>query len=117
MNTISLTGRLTRDPELRSTGDGSSVCKLRLAVDRMGRGNDVGYIDAATFGKQAEACAKVLRQGWLVAVAGRLEYGEWTGQDGAKRSAHTVVGHVEFLAAPKANGHSTQDAGEDDIQF
>ncbi len=113
MNTINLTGRLTRDPELRSLADGGSVCKMRLAVDRMGRSNDVGYIDVTSFGKQGEACARVLSQGWLVAVEGRLEYSQWEAPDGAKRSAHSVIGHVEFLAAPKGADDTPADPGED----
>ena len=55
MNAIHLTGRLTRDPDLRALPDGSSVCKMRLAVDRMGRSNATGYIDVASFGKPAAA--------------------------------------------------------------
>ncbi len=116
MNNVNLTGRLTRDPELRNTSSGDSVCKMRLAVDRMGRSNDVGYIDVTAFGKQGEACAKVLSQGWLVAVDGRLEYGEWETTDGAKRSGHSVIGHVEFLAAPKSSEDTPSDPGED-IEF
>jgi single-stranded DNA-binding protein len=81
------------------------------------------YIDVASFGKPAEAAAKVLTQGWLVAVSGRLEYAEWETADGAKRSGHQVIGHVEFLAAPKTNGDSASDAAavhsapDDDIGF
>ena len=102
MNNVQLIGRLTRDPELRATGDSDPVCGLRLAVDRMGRGGDVGYIDVSVWGKPAQACAEHLSRGWLVAVAGRLEYREWTAQDGSKRSGHAVVGSVDFLAAPRA---------------
>ena len=73
MNAIHLTGRLTRDPDLRALPDGSNVCKMRLAVDRMGRSNSTGYIDVTSFGRPAEAAATVLAQGWLVAVSGRLQ--------------------------------------------
>lgn len=117
MNSINLTGRLTREPELRTTQGGDAICKMRLAVDRMGRNNAAGYIDVATFGKQAEACAKVLDQGWLVAVEGRLEYGEWETAEGAKRSGHSVVGHVEFLSAPKGAGDDTPAGPAEDIPF
>lgn len=104
MNTVQLTGRLTRDPELRELPQDSSVCDLRLAVDGMGRGRDTGYVDVAVFGKPGEAAARVLAKGWLVAVYGRLVYREWNAADGAKRSGHSVVGNVEFLAAPRSNG-------------
>lgn len=119
MNSIQLTGRLTRDPEVRALPSGQTVANLRLAVDRMGRSNDTGYIDVACFGKPADAVGKHLTQGWLVAVDGRLEYGEWEAQDGTKRSGHSVVGHVEFLAAPRAKGDDVPPSTppEDDIPF
>ena len=102
MNTVQLIGRLTRDPELHATADAGPVCGLRLAVDRMGRGGEVGYINVTVWGKSAQACAEHLSRGWLVGVAGRIEYREWSAQDGSKRSGHTIVGSVDFLAAPRA---------------
>jgi single-strand DNA-binding protein len=106
MNSMSITGRLTKDPELRSLPGGETkVCELRLAVDGMGRGQEVGYIDVLSYGASGEAAATVLKQGWLVGVAGRLEFNEWTDKDSdAKRSKHTVVGHIEFLNAPREAG-------------
>ena len=100
INKIICTGRLTKDPELRKLSDELSVCQLRLAVDGMGRGREVGYINVSVFGKAGDAAAQYLSKGWLVAVDGRLEYGEWD-SDGTKRHDYTVVGNVEFLAAPK----------------
>lgn len=126
MNTVALTGRLAYDPELRTTPNDKSVCRLRLAVDRMGRDDEAGYIDVATFGKSAEACARILSKGWLVAVDGRLEHRTWTTDAGDKRSAIQVVGHVEFLKPPKGTAQTHDDtppdadldrAGDDDIPF
>lgn len=113
MNTVSLTGRLTRDPELRELPDGTPVCSMRIAVDQMGRGDAAGYINVTSFGASGEACAKVLAQGWLVAVAGRLDYHQWTGADDKPRSAIEVIGHVEFLTAPRAteNTETPEPAG------
>lgn len=101
MNTVSLTGRLTRDPELRELPDGTPVCQMRIAVDQMGRGSDAGFINVTSFGASGKACAEHLTQGWLVAVDGRLDFHQWTGSDDKPRSAIEVIGHVEFLAAPK----------------
>ena len=100
INKIICTGRLTKDPELRAISDDMKVCQLRLAVDGMGRGREVGYINVSIFGKAGEAAAEYLGKGWLVAVDGRLEYGEWE-SDSAKRHDYSVVGNVEFLTAPK----------------
>lgn len=70
----------------------------------MGRARDAGYIDVAVFGKPGQAAARVLAKGWLVAVYGRLVHREWAAADATKRSAHSIVGNVEFLAAPRTNG-------------
>ncbi len=101
INKIICTGRLTKDPELRQVSEETKVCQLRLAVDGMGRGREVGYINVAVFGAGGEAAAKVLSKGWLVAVDGRLEYGEWETDGGEKRHDYSVVGNVEFLTAPR----------------
>ncbi|MBA3807263.1 MAG: single-stranded DNA-binding protein [Solirubrobacterales bacterium] len=100
INKVICTGRLTKDPELRSVSEEMKVCQLRLAVDAMGRGREVGYVNVSVFGKGGEAAAEYLAKGWLVAVDGRLEYGEWE-TEGTKRHDYTIVGNVEFLAAPR----------------
>ncbi len=100
INKVICTGRLTKDPELKALPNGTNVCELRLAVDGMARGREVAYINVSVFGKAGEAAAEYLGKGWLVAVDGRLEYGEWE-SDGAKRHDYTVVGNVEFLSAPR----------------
>jgi single-strand DNA-binding protein len=123
VNCVTLTGRLTRDPELRELPEDSTLCEMRIAVDGMGRGRDAGFIDVAVFGKPGEAAARVLAKGWLVAVYGRLVYREWSATDGSKRSAHNIVGNVEFLTAPRGNGDTPADnapaavAQPDEIPF
>jgi len=100
INKLICTGRLTKDPELKALPSGTTVCELRLAVDGMGRGREVGYINVSVFGSGGEAAAEYLAKGWLVAVDGRLEYGEWD-SEGTRRHDYTVVGNVEFLTAPR----------------
>jgi single-strand DNA-binding protein len=112
MNTVQLTGRLTRDPELVQLESGS-VCRMRLAIENMGR-NETGYVDVSTFGKAGEAAARVLTKGWLVAVDGRLQHDTWM-KDDEKRSTYSVVGQVEFLAAPKSD--ATEQESDADIAF
>jgi single stranded DNA-binding protein len=100
LNNYICTGRLTRDPELRELANGTSVCELRVAVDGMARGRETGYINVSVFGPAGTAAATHLAKGWLVAVDGRLEYAQWDGKDG-RRHDYTVIGNVEFLAAPR----------------
>lgn len=105
MNSIQLTGRLTRDPELRETASGLAACRMRIAVDGMGSGGvtDAGFVNVTQFGPGGEAAARELTKGWLVAVDGRLEHQTWE-KDGVNREAHGIVGKVEFLAAPRQDG-------------
>jgi len=113
VNSYQATGRLTRDPELRTLPNSDTVvCEIRLAINGMGRGgrDQAGYLNVSVYGKPGEAAAQVLSKGWLVAFDGRLEYHEWDGENG-KRNAIAAVGNVEFLAAPK--GASNGDAGDE----
>jgi len=95
VNTVTLVGQLTGDPVLRQLPDGRSVCDLRLAVNHQ-RDQPPLFIDVATFGPGADACAEYLAKGRAVAVTGRLVYHEWQADDGSKRSKHQVVGRVTF---------------------
>ena len=119
MNTITLTGRLTQDPELRQLPSGDTASRLRLAVDGMGRGgrDEVGYVNVSAFGNAGEAAARVLTKGWLVAVDGRLQYGEWETDEGTRRHDYEIVGNVEFLAAPRGENddHPVADAAGEQV--
>jgi single-strand DNA-binding protein len=106
MNSITITGRLTKDPDVRQLESGTTVCQLRLAVDGLGRNNEVGYIDVASFGNGAKAAGETLTKGWLVGVTGRLEHRTYD-SDGQTRHVYQVVGHVDFLAAPRRSAHDS----------
>jgi single-strand DNA-binding protein len=110
INSVTLVGQLTSDPVLRQLPDGSSVCDLRLAVNDQ-RNQPPLYIDVATFGKAADACAEYLSKGRQVAVTGRLVHHEWEAKDGSKRSKHSVTGRVSFGSDGKqaAGGEPARD--------
>ncbi|HLB21838.1 MAG TPA: single-stranded DNA-binding protein [Solirubrobacteraceae bacterium] len=95
INSVTLVGQLTADPELCSMPDGRSVCDLRLAVNDQ-RDKPALFVDVATFGPGADACAEHLSKGRQVGVIGRLIYSEWEAEDGSKRSKHSVIGRVAF---------------------
>src|SRR3954449_1469035 len=106
INRVVLTGNLTRDPELRSTPSGTSVCSLRIACntrrkDASGEWVDKpNYFDVTVWGAQGENCATYLSKGRPVAVDGRLEWREWEAQDGTKRQAVEIVADtVQFLGS------------------
>ena len=96
MTRVELTGNLTRNPELRATKSGKPVANLRLAVNR--RDRDPVYIDVTAWNGLAETCGQYLAKGRHIAVSGRLDFEQWTSDDGAKRSRHYVVAdEIDFL--------------------
>jgi single-strand DNA-binding protein len=107
LNVVVITGNLTRDPELRSLPSGTSVCKLRVAVNSRRKDSDSGewvdkpnYFDVTVWGAQGENCATYLSKGRPVAIDGRLEWREWEGQDGNKRQAVDIIANnVQFLGS------------------
>ena len=107
INVVAITGNLTKDPELRSTPSGTSVCKLRVAVNSRRKDGQSGewvdkpnYFDVTVWGAQGENCANYLSKGRPVAVQGRLDWREWESQDGGKRQAVEIIADsVQFLGS------------------
>jgi len=113
INRIVLTGNLTRDPELRSTPSGTSVCSLRIACntrrkDSSGQWVDKpNYFDVTVWGAQGENCANYLSKGRPVAVDGRLEWREWDDKEGNKRQATDIIADsVQFLGSREGGGEN-----------
>jgi single-strand DNA-binding protein len=113
VNQLTITGRLTQDPELRQLPNGGQVCAMRVAVDGMSPGRETGYINVSSFGESGRAAAEQLTKGWLVAVQGRLEHHRWQTAEGQKRHDYGVVGHVEFLAAPRGGEARERESAQD----
>jgi single-strand DNA-binding protein len=111
VNSLNLTGRLTKDPELRRMPDQRPVCELRIACDSPGDNSPL-YLDIATFDKQAQACAQYLSKGREIAFSGRLVYREWEAQDGSRRSKHSAIGRVEFIGSRPTGSQPGQAASE-----
>jgi single-strand DNA-binding protein len=119
VNVVVITGNLTKDPELRSTGGGTSVCEMRVAVNGRRKNGQTGqwedkanFFDVVVFGAQADNCATYLQRGRPVAVEGRLDWREWEAKEGGgKRQAVQIVANtIQFLGsrdgggAPNGNG-------------
>jgi single-strand DNA-binding protein len=130
-NKVMLMGNLTKDPELRYTPQGTAVVNLRLAVNRKFRNKnqelkeEVCFITAVVWNKQAETCNQYLHKGSGVFVEGRLQSRSWEDNTGQKRNVIEVrAERVQFLGgAPKASAEaleqlspepSTQDAWLDE---
>jgi single-strand DNA-binding protein len=103
MNDVSLIGRLTRDPELRTTPNGTDIATLRLAVDRRRRDDGAVFVDITCFDGQARACVDHLTKGRQIAVSGRLELDQWKADDGSNRSRlYVIAQNVQFLGGKPA---------------
>ena len=110
LNRVMLAGRLTRDPELRTTASGMEVANLGLAVSRTWKDKDGKrqeesmFIDATAWGKTAEFVARYFAKGEPVLVEGRLRHETWE-SDGGKRSKHTVtVDRIQGMAWAEDGG-------------
>jgi single-strand DNA-binding protein len=123
INTVVITGNLTRDPELRSTPGGTAVCKLRVAVNSSRKDGQTGewidkpnYFDVTVWGAQGENCANYLSKGRPVAVSGRLDWREWEAQDGSKRQAVEIIANsVQFLGSRDGGGNGNGFQAKSDV--
>lgn len=130
INIVSITGNLTRDPELRVTVSGTQVLSFTVAVNERRRNPQTGewesypnFIDCTMFGTRAEAAARQLSKGERVAVMGRLRYSSWE-KDGQKRNKLEVIAEeVVPLQAMKRDDAAAGAAGsepqmyDEDVSF
>ena len=109
MNKVLLTGRLTRDPELRYTSNSKAVCNFTIATNRpvVRDGEKIAdFINCIVWGKTAENLSKYQSKGSLIGIDGRLESRSYDDKDGNKRYVTEVpVEHIEFLGS-KSDGQT-----------
>jgi single-strand DNA-binding protein len=117
LNSILIEGALVRDPLLRTTAKGTSLCTFSLASNRFfkqdsGLEKEVGFFDVEAWAKLADQCYNLGRKGRGVRVVGRLKQDRWTGQDGKSYSRVSIVAeHVEFKPEFKKESESLQNPG------
>jgi len=98
LNRVILIGRLTRDPELKYTPNGTAVATFTLAINRRFNKEETDFIDVVTWKGLAENCANYLGKGRLAAVEGRLQVRTYETKEGQKRKVTEVVADdVRFL--------------------
>jgi single-strand DNA-binding protein len=123
LHRVCITGNLTRDPELRSTNSGTSVCSLRVAVNTRRKdpqtgewGDKPNYFDVTVWGAQADNCAQYLAKGRPVAVDGRLEWREFTDREGNKRQAVDIIADsVQFLGSREGGENGGRFTPQSDV--
>lgn len=105
LNHIVIMGRLTRDPELRCTSNGTSVASFTLAVDRDFKNangdRETDFIDVVAWRNTAEFVYKHFGKGRMAVVSGRLQIRTWTDKDGSKRKTAEIVADSVYFGDSK----------------
>lgn len=125
MNRTILVGRLARDPELRTTNGGMSVCRFTVAVDRRGAKEGqptADFISCIAFGKTGETINQYLGKGRRIALEGHIQTGSYTTQDGSKRyTTDVIVDRFDFIDSrndgQQGGTQPAQPAIDDDPDF
>ena len=133
MNKIVIIGRLTRDPELKSTNAGTSVCNFSVAVDRTYRDKEgnrpTDFFDISVFGATAEFVSKYFKKGSSIAISGAMESRKFVDKDGNNRIAWSLhADEVNFCGSKSENnsggqkpsfdeGYSGDPVESDDVLF
>ena len=130
LNKIFIMGRLTRDPELRRTQNGTAVTSFTLAVDRDFKNadgaKDTDFIDVVAWRSTAEFAAKYFTKGRMAVVEGRLQLRDWTDKDGNKRrNAEVLADNIYFgdakkdadSGAARPTGFTEIDEDDGDLPF
>jgi single-strand DNA-binding protein len=119
---VTIVGRLTRDPELRQTGNGTAVTNFSLAVNRDFKNDEVDFFDVTAWKQLAELVAAHKTKGDLVLVQGNLRQDRFKGQNDENRTkVYVVANRVVFLPS-KSDGENSSDStssvdSDDDIPF
>ena len=118
MNSVSVSGNLTSEPELRGTATGKSVLKLGIAVNER-RKNASGewvdypnFIDCTMFGTRAEKLKAKLAKGSKVAVIGKLHQSRWESEGQKRQKIEILIDDIEIMSKPK-----DRNLYEEDVQF
>ena len=106
LNQITIMGRLTRDPELRRTGNGIAVASFTLAVDRdyaskETEERETDFIDVVAWRQAGEFVSKYFQKGRMAVVSGRLQIRGWTDKEGNKRRTAEVVAENIYFGDSK----------------
>lgn len=121
-NRVIITGRLTRDPDVKFTPSGTPVCEFSMAVNGYKKKDateaDVSFIDCVAFKKLAETVGQHLRKGSQCLIEGQIKQERWETDQGQKRSRVKVLaGSVQFLWGKDEVKDETTEVADADIPF
>jgi single-strand DNA-binding protein len=114
MNRVLLTGRLTRDPELRQLANGRAVAQFSIAThEYRGGAEKAEYHNVVTWERLAEICAQYLGKGQLVAVEGRIQTRQWEDDRKVRHwKTEVVASSVEMLSGRKKKDYAAESSAE-----
>lgn len=108
LNVVVLTGRLTADPELKTTTSGTSVCSFSIAVDRRyksGEERQADFINIVTWRTTAEFVSKYFKKGQMIAIEGSIQTRRYQDKEGKNRTAFEVIANnVQFADFARRDG-------------
>ncbi len=114
LNVVVLTGRLTADPELKTTASGTSVCSFSIAVDRRYRSGEerqADFINIVTWRTTAEFVSKYFKKGQMIAIEGSIQTRRYQDKEGKNRTAFEVVAsNVQFADFARREGDAAATA-------
>lgn len=107
LNQVTLIGRVGHNPEIRVSQSGKKVCRMSVATDAFRGGQcATDWHNVVCFEKVAENCERFVQKGSVVGVVGSIQYSEYTGKDGVKKTAANIIAdRVRFIGGP--NGRAT----------
>lgn len=122
MNKVCLSGRLTKDAELRfAAGSGTAVTRFSLAVRRNIKDKNTGkyesdFVNCVAFGKQAETIAQYFQKGSQIAIVGHIQTGSYNAQDGSKRyTTDVLIESFEFVGGNNNQNNNFNNNFGDDL--
>ena len=127
LNNCVFMGRLTKDPELRHTQQGTAVTSFTIAVDRDFEKGKTDFIDCVAWRNTAEFVSSYFTKGRMIAVSGKLQMRDWTDKEGNKRrNAEIVADNVYFADSKNSNAdpidklvqfENVEEIDSDDLPF
>ena len=115
LNSISIAGRLSKDPELRTTQSGVSVASFTVAVERdfavQGQQREVDWFDCVAWRQGGEFVSKYFHKGDMIIVTGRMQSRDWTDNNGNKRRNWEIQVDHSYFGGSKSDSQSSQSYG------
>lgn len=113
MNLAILMGRLTRDPDISTSQNGTRIARYTIAIDRIGKDQGADFISCVAFNKSAEFAEKYLKKGTKIAIDGSIRTGSYTNKDNQKVYTTDVIVNRQEFAESKGEAKPAETKPED----